>query len=198
MADLVLNVQDIGEAGKSYDFPLTREWLASALSDTGLSHTALSHTEVSLAPDADEGHLSLHAHKQGDDVIVTGKLRAALVTPCARCLEPAPVPVDAEVVNLFTARGAALRPEPDELDLTPEDLDREFYAGDRIVLDDIVREYLLLEVPIQPVCQPGCEGIPVPAAVAGPKDLRAEAKVDGVDPRLAPLLSLVGKVPTEE
>ncbi|MEC7523097.1 MAG: DUF177 domain-containing protein [Myxococcota bacterium] len=188
MADLVLNVQDIDEAGKSYDFPLTREWLAQALGDT----------DVSLAPEAGEGHLALRAQKQGDDVVLTGRLRAALVTPCSRCLEPAPVPVDAEVGNLFTARGPALRPEPDELELTPEDLDREFFSGDRIVLDDIVREYLLLEVPIQPVCEPGCEGIPVPAEVAGPKDLRADAKVEGVDPRLAPLLSLVGKVPTEE
>ncbi|MCA9607565.1 MAG: DUF177 domain-containing protein [Myxococcales bacterium] len=185
----MLDVHDLSDAGKSYDFTVRREWLVSVLTGTGVWPDA----------SAEEGHLRIRVHKQGADVVVHGRVTSTLVTECARCLEDAVISVDADVTRLLTARGAELRPEPDELELTPEDLDRDFYAGDTIVLDDAVRENLLLEVPIKPLCREECAGITVPAAVAGPADLHAAATIGGVDPRLAPLLSLVGKVkPTEE
>lgn len=192
MPEFVLDVRDISDAGKSYDFTVRREWLVSVLEGTG----------VWAAASAEEGHLRIRAHKQGADVVIHGRVTSILVTECGRCLEDAVIVVDADVSRLLTARGADLRPEPDELELTPEDLDRDFYSGDTIVLDDAVRENLLLEVPIQPLCREECAGIAVPASTRGPADLRAAATVGGiggVDPRLAPLLSLVGKVkPTEE
>ncbi len=194
MPEFVLNVQDIDEAGKKYDFPVRAAWLASVLRDTDVQGDA----------EAPEGRFTFTAHKQGADIVVHGHLVAALVAECSRCLEPARIAVDTDVTSLLTARGAALRAEPDEVELTPEELDREFFSGDRIVLDDTVREHLLLEVPIKPLCSEDCTGIPVPAAVAGPADLRAvgPSGVDprGIDPRLAPLLKLVEskKSSTEE
>lgn len=187
MPEFVLSVQDIDEVGKSYTFPIRRDWLASVLAGT----------DVKADERAPEGRFELHAHKQGADLVVRGRVSSALVTACSRCLEDASISVDTEVVSLLTARGPELRPEPDELELTPEDLDREFFTGDQIVLDDLVREHLLLEVPIQPLCTDSCPGIAVPATVAGPRDLRAGP--GGIDPRLAPLLKLVGKnEPAEE
>lgn len=187
MAEFVLNVQDIDEAGKEYDFPVTPAWLARALEDT----------DVDPSEDAGEGRLVMHAHRQGSDIVLHGHVTAGLVVECARCLGEAPVDVSVDVASLLTARSTELRPEPDEVDLTPEDLERDFYSGDEIVLDDVVRENLLLEVPIKPLCAEDCPGIPVPADVAGPSDIRATE--DGVDPRLAPLKELVGKLaPTEE
>jgi len=188
MAEFVLDVQDISEAGKSYDFAVRREWLVSVLADT----------DVSVASGAEPGWLTLRAHRQGEDIVIVGKVSSTLVTECARCTEDALIIADTDVSTLLVRRGPELRPEPDELELTPEDLDREFYTGDRIVLDELVRENLLLEVPIKPLCREDCEGIPIPESVAGPVDLRKAASPDGVDPRLAPLLSLVGQVPTEE
>lgn len=188
MAEFVLDVHDISEAGKSYDFAVRREWLASVLADTG----------VSVASDAADGKLTLRAHRQGEDIVVVGHVTSTLVTACARCLEDAVIPVDTSISSLLTARGANLRAEPDELELTPEDLDRDFYSGDKIVLDDSVREHLLLEVPIKPLCRGGCLSIPIPESIKGPADLKSASRVDGVDPRLAPLLSLVDKLPTEE
>lgn len=187
MAEFVLNVQDIDEVGKDYAFPIRASWLASALDATG------------VGGDATEGTFELRANKQGRDILVRGRLRAGLVTECARCLGDAHIAVDADVTSLLTARGEDVRPSADDVDLTPEELDREFYSGDTVVLDAVVREHLLLEVPIQPLCAEDCAGIPVPASVAGPADLRAETSEGAVDPRLAPLLKLVGKLdPTKE
>ena len=191
MAQLVINVHDIDEIGRDFTFPLTRAWLEGALAGT----------EVRPDLEAPEGELDLHVQRQGADIVLHGRLRGAIVTECARCLGDARIPVDTAVGSLLTARGEAYRPEPDEHELTPEELDREFFTGERIVLDDMVREHLLLEVPIKPLCQEACPGIPVPSHVAGPADLAApvaEASEGGVDPRLAPLLKLVGKLEPSE
>lgn len=188
MSDFVLNVLDIDEQGKEHSFTLAHAWVGHELADT----------DVRPDESAPEGHLSFRAHKQGADLVIHGRVRAELKTECARCLGDAPVHVDAPFSLLMTARSAQLRPEPDELELTPEDLDREFFSGDRVVLDPIVREHLLLEVPAKPLCREDCPGIAVPASVAGPRDLSRDTE-GGVDPRLAPLMNLVGKLdPTEE
>lgn len=186
MAEFVLHVHDISETEKTYDFVVRRAWLAQVLADTSISVLAA----------APEGRLTMQVRKQGEDILILGRVSASLVAECSRCLEDAFVSVDTEVSGLLTARGADFRPEPDEVELTPDDLDRDFFSGDRIVLDDMVREHVLLEVPISPLCQDDCAGIPVPEAVSGPDLASAEG---AVDPRLAPLLSLVGRTkPTEE
>ncbi len=176
--EFVLHVPDIDEAGKHYHFPVRREWLTSVLKGT----------EVSADEQAPEGELDIRVHKQGADILLRGHVTVGLVTECARCLAPAKIKADADLTSLLTARGSDLRPEPDEVELTPEEIEREFFTGDQIVLDEVVREHLLLEVPIKPLCTEDCPGIPVPAAVAGPVETTG-----GVDPRLAPLLKLVEK-----
>ena len=56
-------------------------------------------------------------------------------------------------------------------------------------MDNIVREFLILEVPMQPLCSEDCAGIDIPAHVKAPEDFGA------VDPRLAPLMKLKGALP---
>lgn len=188
MPEFVLNVQDIDEAGKSFDFPVTRSWLVSVLGDT----------EVRPGDDVD-GELTLRAHKQGVDVVLDGRVKAALVADCARCLEDTRIDVDSRFAALLSARTSEVRPEPGEVELTPEDLERHYYNGEQIVLDEAVREHLLLEVPMQLLCDETCTGIDVPSEVSGPADLNAKSNGEnGVDPRLAPLMKLVDKVSTEE
>ena len=186
MAEFVLNVHDIDEDGKDYSFPLTPAWLDVALAGCELRADTSGGLGV--------GAVAVHAQKSGADIVVNGTVHATLVAQCNRCLADAPVAIVAPVVALLTARGPGLRAEPDELDLTPEDLDREFFTGDRIVLDDLVREQLILEAPMQPLCREDCPGIAVPEHLRPPPDVAA---TDGpgrpMDPRLAPLLALKQK-----
>ena len=79
--------------------------------------------------------------------------------------------------------------EDGDADLPPEDADMIPYDGDTLVLDDLVRDELLLGIPMIPLCSEGCEGISPPArALAGQShDKPAE---ESIDPRLRPLLRL--------
>lgn len=172
MAEFVIKVRDVEEHGRRWEWPVTPAWLGAQLAGS----------ELEAGPDA--GKVDVTATRTGKDVIVVGRARATLVAACSRCLDEARIDADAELNLLLTARGDRHRPPADEVELTPEEIQREFFAGDEIVLDDVVREHLLLEVPMQPLCDEAC---------AGPKGWERPAAdplaPGGIDPRLAPLLA---------
>jgi uncharacterized protein len=176
MAAFVLNVHDIGDSGKDYTFELSSAWAADALRDTGLAAAAAS-----------VGTLEVHASRSGTDILVQGSLRAQLTAECGRCLGPATVTVSTPIATLFSPRGEGrpARQSEEDLDLTPDELARESFSGDKIVLDELVRDQLIVEVPMQPLCSDACTGIDVPPSVKAPDDFGR-----GEDPRLAPLKAL--------
>jgi uncharacterized protein len=181
MSEFEIKVTELEEGGKSFDLPVDPAWLDRAL-DT---------PDLRAASDA-QGRLTFFAALSGTDVVVRGHVRTAVIAPCARCLADTRIEVDAELTALFSKKTAESRPLPGELELTPEDLDREVYVGDTISLDEIVREQVVLEVPMQVHCSDQCPGLSVPEHVRGPSSLAAGPTVDGkpIDPRLAPLLAL--------
>jgi uncharacterized protein len=188
MAEFALQIHDIDESGKSYVFELTPTWV----------ETALAEAHLQADPSAPAGSLRVHAQKNGSEYLVEGHLQAALVTECGRCLGVAKLPVDTRFASMFSrasgqpAHGAGEELEADDED--NEDVSREEFSGHAIVLDELIREYLVLEVPMQPLCSPECQGIAVPKHVRPPEDVfgSGDAKVD---PRLAPLLRLRDKIP---
>jgi uncharacterized protein len=176
MPAFLLQLQDIDESGKDYAFELTPDWLDAALADSPLRRD----------PTAGSGQLCVHAQKNGHELLVHGRVEAVLVTDCSRCLGATPLPVRAEVTALLSQRPHTNTPADAELE--PEDLDRVRFLGHEVALDELVREHLLLECPMQPLCSPQCPGIEIPQHVRP----RPEDFGDGteVDPRLAPLKRL--------
>lgn len=190
VAHFTISINDLSETAKAYAFAVDEAWVRQSLEATGVRPAEVEY----------RGALDVDVQLQGKDVIVRGRLLASVVTECARCLETARIDVDTEVVSLLSPKSAAAA-YAEELELSADELDQDTYTGDEIHLDSLVREQILLDVPIQPLCAPDCSGLEVPPKVAGPQDLKAAARAatGGVDPRLAPLLSMVGKVePTEE
>lgn len=176
MPAFLLQLQDIDESGKDYAFDLTPEWLDAALAET----------PVRRDPDAGAGLVRVHAQKNGHELLVHGRVEARLVTECSRCLGLTPLPVRADVTALLTQGPNAKTPT--DVELEPADLDRVPFVGHEVALDELVREHLLLECPMQPLCSPECPGIEIPQHVRP----RPEDFGDGteVDPRLAPLKQL--------
>jgi uncharacterized protein len=79
--------------------------------------------------------------------------------------------------------------DEDEQELAQEELDLSYYDNDEIDIQALIKEQVLLSVPMKPVCSENCKGICVTCG----KDLNAglcECKEDGHDPRLAPLQKL--------
>jgi uncharacterized protein len=205
MAEFVLHLPEIDEEGKDFAFVLSPTWLDSHLKDATLRHD----------PEHALGTLRVHAQENGSEYLVTGTVRTHLVTECSRCLGDAKVPVDTAFGTLFVrnagrsnapstsspstqARRARQesyeRHEGDADD--GDDVPREEFTGNEIPLDDLVREHIVLEVPMQPLCSEQCQGIDIPSHLRPPADVFAASSGSGaVDPRLAPLQRLRDNVP---
>jgi uncharacterized protein len=179
MAEFVLKVHDIDDRGKDYEFPLTAGWLDSALSETPLRRN----------PAAPEGSFHLHAQRNGQEILVRGQLQAELLVECSRCLGDTALHVHAPLTALLSSGPDDA--DPEDVELSEEDLDRARFVGNEVILDELVREHLVLEAPMQPLCSEECPGIPIPDHVRPPTD-----DFDGgaLDPRLAPLQQLRGKL----
>jgi uncharacterized protein len=173
-------VSELDAGGKEYRFAVRPSWIRGVLE----GHEA-------TASDRD-GSLSVRASKSGHDVVVNGKLEAPLNVPCARCLEPFPLPIKSDIAVLYAPAAKIKDPETDEYEFTGEEADTLPFDGETVVLDDLVRDELLLEIPMIPLCSEGCPGMSTPPENSG-EDKTGEK---GVDPRLAPLLAFRDKAKT--
>ena len=174
MSAFVLQIQDLDESGKDWNFAIGRDWLASALDDT------------ELGPGPHDGRLQVHAQRSGVDVLVQGHITSRLAATCARCLNDVALDVDLAMTVLFSPEHT--RPDDSqEIDVRLDEVNRDYYGGREIVLDPMVREHLLLEAPMKPLCSEDCEGIAVPEHLRPPAEVFGDAAPDA---RFAPLLKL--------
>lgn len=174
MSAFVLQIQDLDESGKDWNFAIGRDWLASALADT------------ELGPGPHDGRLQVHAQRSGVDVLVQGHITSRLAATCARCLKDVALDVDLAMTALFSPEHT--RPDDSqEIDVRLDEVNRDYYGGREIVLDPMVREHLLLEAPMKPLCSEDCEGIAVPEHLRPPAEVFGDAAPDA---RFAPLLKL--------
>jgi uncharacterized protein len=167
-----ISAHDLDAAGKDFRLPVRAAWIRGALEGT------------EVGPGLADGEIALRLSKSGPDVVVRGTLRATLSVPCARCLEPATVQVDEELSALAVVQGSARGAKTDEesLDVEPDGADTIGYDGDNLVLDQLLRDELLLAIPMIPLCSEACPGI---------RPQRADASAGvAVDPRMRPLMSL--------
>lgn len=88
---------------------------------------------------------------------VEGKVFTDLEIECSRCLQPTEhrfeIPFSAAFVTPENYT------EAKEAELKGEDLDVSIFEGDRIDLKELVREQILLAVPIQVFCREDCKGL---------------------------------------
>jgi uncharacterized protein len=178
MSEFVITVRDIDDVGKDFDFELTPAWMTESLAD------------AELRPQPAAGRFKVHAQKNGREILVHGRLKASLIANCVRCLGDAPFAVDTDIAALYSPTAAKHSAEP--IELTEEDLTRMSFTGNEIDVGELIREHLVLECPMQPLCSEGCAGIEVPPHVRPPEDF--DSGPEGVDPRLAPLMKIKGKL----
>jgi len=165
-------VHDLDASGRDFRLPVRATWIRGVLEGTD------------VGPALSDGQLDLRLSKSGKDVVVRGMLRAELYVPCARCLDPARVLVREELSTLAVGAETLHRGKrhEDDDDEGSSDGDTLAYDGDVVVLDTLVRDELLLGIPMIPLCSEACPGI-------RPEVGRGDVGVS-VDPRLRPLMGL--------
>jgi uncharacterized protein len=147
-------------------------------------------TEVELRPGA---RLLCHVDLvDGTTVHVRGRFGGTLGTECGRCLELYTLAV-AQELDLFYLPRAAGRPQEQEEDveLSDRDVVVGYYEGEKLDLGEVMREQILLGMPLKRLCREDCRG----RCVTCGQNLNQGACAcppaeEPVDPRLAPLRKL--------
>jgi uncharacterized protein len=103
-----------------------------------------------------KGVVELLTHTLGE-IRIKGHLKASIQSDCDRCLEPATYRFD-EDLDLFF-RPVDTSPEGEEVEIDEGEAEISFYEGEGIELEDVVREHILLLLPMQKVCREDCKGI---------------------------------------
>jgi uncharacterized protein len=105
-----------------------------------------------------EGVAELLPHS-GEEVRVHGKVETTLETDCDRCLGRAEFPVSAEFDLFYKPVDTAATEGEAEVEIDEGEAEMGFYKLPGLVLEDILREQLLLQLPMQHVCSAECKGI---------------------------------------
>ncbi|MCI3933324.1 YceD family protein [Streptomyces sp. AN091965] len=111
-------------------------------------------------PEGAPVELEIRLESVMEGVLVTGTARASAKGECVRCLEPLELELDADFQEMFSYpdaddRGRAAEPADD----AEEDEDRLFIEDGMFDLEPVLRDAVVLALPMQPVCQEDCEGL---------------------------------------
>ena len=132
----------------------------------------------------------IHEHRGPKDIVADIRLRGhfagSFQVPCARCIEPVEIPLAAEFDLIFRPLGADA--DVPERSITASETEIGYYQGDSLLLEDVLREQVLLSLPVRTLCKPDCKGL-CPRCGAnrnlqpcscdeGPSDPRWEALTD--------------------
>lgn len=96
-------------------------------------------------------------HEVIQDIRLRGNLSTGLELPCARCVEPVRQDVKRNFELLYRPLGADAG--RDELSVTDAEAEIGYYQGDGILLEDLLREQVLLALPLKVVCRENCKGL---------------------------------------
>jgi uncharacterized protein len=109
------------------------------------------------APLTARGEAELLAHS-GGEVRVKGQVETTLETECDRCLGKATFHIEAPF-DLFYRPLDTATPDEDEVAIDEGEAEMGFYELPGLELEDILREQVLLQLPMQRICKEDCKGI---------------------------------------
>src|SRR4051794_32395430 len=137
--EFTIKTVDLDAGGKDYRLAVRAPWIRGVLE----GHEATASTK--------DGLLVVRGSKSGADIVVHGTLDATLRVPCARCLEPFDAEIHSDIAVLYVPGSKLKDAGPDgEVEYTLDDAEADTlpYDGETAVLDDLVRDELLLGIPM--------------------------------------------------
>jgi uncharacterized metal-binding protein YceD (DUF177 family) len=194
----VVKLADLERGARQLSAEIPEAWLKHALEKTDAEP---------LGP----GTLSLELTKNGREVMVRGNAVAKVTVPCVVTLEPLTFELKPEIFLLLRPApekdvkrraGAAKKEKPgppaaehpkkkrrkdqEDPELSMEAAAEDLYQGEEVVLDEFLREFIVLEIPPYPRRSdlPSAEESLSSRPLADPPDEKP------IDPRLLPLLGL--------
>lgn len=91
------------------------------------------------------------------DIRVVGRFATTLEGRCARCVEPVRRHLEGEFDLLYRPLGVDAA--GDESSISEAETEIGYYSGEGILLEDVLKEQVLLAMPVKQVCSEACRGL---------------------------------------
>ena len=189
---MLVKIEQIRDQGLKLNEQMSLELLGAALEGSGFRATEPLSVSANL-------------RKLSGGVLVEGKFTTRVVSECKRCLTESklelPVSFTLNLVPESLARGEGLLDKDEEDEgkdkghgesggsFTLERAEEELFDGKVIDLEPIVREQVLLALPMSAVCREDCSGLCVKCG-QNLNEKQCGCEITFVDPRLAALKNI--------
>jgi uncharacterized protein len=142
--------------------------------------TALGVPDVIVVSKGTEVELDLLMESVVEGVLLTGTASVEAAASCSRCLDPIVEELDVELTELYAYPGSTTEATTDE-----DEISR--LVDNRIELESLVCDALVLAMPLVPLCEEDCQGLCVDCGVKW-ADLEPGHGHEKIDPRWAALV----------
>lgn len=96
-------------------------------------------------------------HRLINDIRIAGEVSTRIDLACARCLEPIERDVTKKFDLLYRPQGIDAGKE--EMSVTAAEAEVGYYQGEGLLLEDVLREQVLLALPLKAICREDCRGL---------------------------------------
>jgi uncharacterized metal-binding protein YceD (DUF177 family) len=143
--------------------------------------------ELIGVPEGAEVRMRLRLESVMEGVLVSGEVDVPVTGSCARCLEPIEDTLELDVQELFAYEGSTT-------EATSEEDEVRRVEGEHIDLEPMVRDLVVLSLPLAPTCTEDCAGLCVDCGQRL-DDLPADHTHEQLDPRWAGLAGRFASAP---
>ena len=153
------------------------------------------HGELVGVPVGSDLVLDLRLESVSEGVLVSGAVQVTLAGECARCLDPLTEDLEVAIQQLFVYPGREVETDADDDEIG-------HLVDDYVDLEPLIRDAVVLALPLAPVCRDDCPGLCSECGARLADD--PEHHHEQIDPRwaafeaLAPLASDAGTEDNEE
>ena len=162
--------------------------IISEIPDNGLDIEVNETLAFDVGPFFVQAQLKIK--KVGIEIVVNGNILTTAELQCSRCLKDFKRKLSFPFEAIFHPIAQLKEEEKHELDV--EELDMGFYAKDELDLFDIIKEQVMLNLPMKALCNDFCKGICLRCGA----DLNAgdcSCSKKDIDPRLVSLKKFLNK-----
>lgn len=99
--------------------------------------------------------IEVRCYRAGLELFFAGQAAGAVTGSCARCLESFDFQLQVPYAFVLVPHGHGGAGD----DLEEEDVNLSFYRGHEVDLSPLVREQIILALPMQPLCRDDCRGL---------------------------------------
>ena len=159
------------------------------VSFTAPAPAGMSIMSIGVPPGSDVD-LDLRLEAVIEGVLVSGTALVQLTGECSRCLDPISDELEVDLQELYVYGETDSRGRPVAHEQTEDDADDEQHhlVGDHLDLEPVLRDAVVLDLPLAPVCRDDCPGLCPQCGFRLEDD--PEHHHDVIDPRWAALGSL--------